>query len=330
MYDALSRPCGLTDATKDYKLAYFTNPGNNDKNWKMMVLCVKSCPTNATVVMDCAETDSTRGCVGWNPAVSSTFNTYGSKALAGTANLIMDTKPFYGTLCLPNMASEYGKALKPMLDVVMGFGQKVADDIYHAAWVVGVCVLVSLFMGLFYMCFLRLFAGLLVFLTICAYLASLTVLGFMMLTESKELDNNGASQDNYKYIAYLIWGIAVISALFFCCFRNALRLAVAIVKSAGLFLMDCKTVLLVPILGYVTFLAVFAFWLVGFVYLFSMGDPKRMDTYPFNTFQVEGKNKQYLYFWLFMGLWKQAFISALVQFVIASSCVIWYFSQGSG
>lgn len=31
-----------------------------------------------------------------------------------------------------------------------------------------------------------------------------------------------------------------------------------------------------------------------------------------------------------MGLWKQAFITALVQFVIASSCVIWYFSQGSG
>lgn len=253
-------------------------------------------------------------------------------ANAGKHNIIMGTKPFFGTMCLPDMkgGGVYVAALKPMLDIVFGFGKKLTDDITKAAWVVGVCILVSLFVGLFYMCFLRLFAGLLVFVTICAYLASVTVLGFMMLSESKELDDQGKSQENFKYVAYVIWGIAGISAIFFCCFRNALRLAVAIVKSAGLFLMDCKTVLLVPILGYVLFLAVFAFWLTGFVYLFSMGDPKRMTKYPFNTFSVEGETKQYLYFWLFMGLWKQAFISALVQFVIASSCVIWYFSQGSG
>lgn len=216
------------------------------------------------------------------------------------------------------------------MDKAMGVGQIVGDDLMNAAWVIGVCILVSLFMGLFYMCFLRLFAGLLVFITIAAYLCGLGVLGMMMLDKSTEPQENGSNSEPYKYGAYAIWGVAGISAIFFCCFRNALRLAVAIVKSAGQFLMDCKTVLLVPILGYVLVIGVLAFWLYGFVYLFSMGDPKRMDKYPFNTFSVEGKTKQYLYYWLFMGFWKQAFVTALVQFVIASSCVIWYFSQGSG
>lgn len=168
----------------------------------------------------------------------------------------------------------------------MGFGQIATDDISNAAWVIGVCILVSLFVGLFYMCFLRLFAGLLVFITIVAYLLGLTALGIMMMDKSKLPQEDGSSSEPYKYIAYTIWAIAGISAIFFCCFRNALRLAVAIVKSAGLFLMDCKTVLLVPIMGYVLFMVIFAFWMFGFVYLFSMGDPMRMDKYPFNTFSV--------------------------------------------
>lgn len=120
--------------------------------------------------------------------------------------------------------------------------------------------------------------------------------------------------------------MAGISAIFFCCFRNALRLAVAIVKSAGMFLMDCKSVLAVPLIGYVLFIGVFAFWLFGFVYLYSTGDPMRMDSYPFNKFGTDKKGTYLLYYWIFMGFWKQAFIAALVQFVIASSCAIWYFS----
>lgn len=92
----------------------------------------------------------------------------------------MATKVFYGTLCLPDMKSDFGSALKPMFDKVMGFAEMVTDDITNAAWVVGLCVLVSTFVGLFYMCFLRLFAGILVFATIIIYLASLTVLGIMM------------------------------------------------------------------------------------------------------------------------------------------------------
>lgn len=75
----------------------------------------------------------------------------------------------------------------------MGVGQIMSDDLKNAGWVVGTCILVSLVVGLFYMCFLRIFAGLLVFITIMAYLLGLTALGFMMMNESKELGDDGSS-----------------------------------------------------------------------------------------------------------------------------------------
>lgn len=71
VYDANKRPCGLTPDTKDYKYAYFTNPmaDEGDESWYLSVLCLKKCPTNTTVVMECLETDATRGCKGFNPSV---------------------------------------------------------------------------------------------------------------------------------------------------------------------------------------------------------------------------------------------------------------------
>jgi hypothetical protein len=73
------------------------------------------------------------------------------------------------------------------------------------------------------------------------------------------------------YVAYFIWGVCAISALMFCCLRKTLRLAVAIVKTAGLFLRDVKSVLVVPICTQMFALIIFAIWLVGFIYIYSSG-----------------------------------------------------------
>jgi len=78
---------------------------------------------------------------------------------------------------------------------------------------------------------------------------------------------------------------------------------VAVVKSAGMFIMDCKTVLLVPILGQIMFIAVFAYWFVGFVYIYTMGTPQRTPQFPFNKFLISDSLRNFLYYWIFMGLW---------------------------
>ena len=113
--------------------------------------------------------------------------------------LIIPTQVYYNSICLPDVAklakeaSSASAALQGMIDQVMGVGQIVSDDLKNAGWVVGVCILVALFVGLFYMCFLRVFAGLLVFITIVAYLLGLVALGSMMMAESKELGDDGSS-----------------------------------------------------------------------------------------------------------------------------------------
>jgi len=65
-----------------------------------------------------------------------------------------------------------------------------------------------------------------------------------MVNDDPKTDNS-----DLKYVAYFFFGFAAISGLILCCKRNAIRLAVAIVKTAGSFIMDCKTVLLVPIVA---------------------------------------------------------------------------------
>lgn len=146
----------------------------------------------------------------------------------------------------PDVIAKTG--LGPLIDQGMGQAEKVASDMKDAWWVILSCVLVALVVGLAYMCLLRLFAGLLVFITIVAYLVGLIVLGSLVMTKSTDT-TNGVNNSNLKYLAYAIWVVAGVSAVFFCCFRSALKLAVAIVKSAGMFLMDCKSVLFVPIAG---------------------------------------------------------------------------------
>lgn len=106
----------------------------------------------------------------------------------------------------------------------------------------------ALIIGFIYLCLLRCFAGIIVFITIIAYLLGLLLGGYLCYLKGTQTDANGTPPDaNMKYLAYAIWGVCAVSALMFCCLRAQLRLAVAIVKTAGMFLGDVKSVLMVPI-----------------------------------------------------------------------------------
>ena len=138
---------------------------------------------------------------------------------------------------------------------------------------VGVAFLVCMV----YMILLRLFAGLMVFLTILSYLGGLGALGYVLYQKGITGSTTGTDLSYFVYIGYAVWALTAISAVFFCCYRDALKLAVAVVKSAGLFLMDCKTVLFVPIIGQLLFIAVFALWFFGFIIIYSNGTPSKVS-----------------------------------------------------
>lgn len=80
-----------------------------------------------------------------------------------------------------------------MLDTVFSYATKFSDDVKNASWVIGVSIIICVFVGLLYMCFLRLFAGLLVFVTIVGYLVGMAFLGIMLVDESTKVKEDGTS-----------------------------------------------------------------------------------------------------------------------------------------
>lgn len=54
---------------------------------------------------------------------------------------------------------------------------------------------------------------------------------------------------------------------------SRIRLAIAIIKTATMFVRDVKSAMIVPLLFYVKLLIGFGFWIIGFIYLYSLGTP---------------------------------------------------------
>lgn len=106
---------------------------------------------------------------------------------------IYGTTTLFKSLCAPSdPALMKASGMDKLLDEGLGAMEKISSDIKDAGWVVGACIIVALVIGLVYMIFLRLFAGLLVFLTIVAYLFGLAVLGLLMMTKSTEKGSDGS------------------------------------------------------------------------------------------------------------------------------------------
>ena len=70
----------------------------------------------------------------------------------------------------------------------------------------------------------------------------------------------------------MIFGVfGVITMLLACCFRKSVSLAVAIIKVSAKFIMESKSILLVPLVMFVLCLGYFCFWVAAAAYLYSCG-----------------------------------------------------------
>jgi len=77
------------------------------------------------------------------------------------------------------------------------------------------------------------------------------------------------------------------------------------------------------------FLVVFyVFWIIVALYLYTSGTPYSSGDSPLASFEWDVNTKRLLVFWLFELLWNNAFVLAVVTFIISSSACIWYFSKG--
>jgi len=88
---------------------------------------------------------------------------------------------------------------------------------------------------------------------------------------------------------------------------NKIRLAIAIIKTATLFVKDNFSIIGVPpVFG--LFIAVFfVWWIISVVYIVATGDITGDKTTPFATVSFNTTTRRMFWYFLFGGLWKIAF-----------------------
>lgn len=132
------------------------------------------------------------------------------------------------------------------------------------------------------------------------------------------------------YIAYAIWGILGICIIGFLCMFDKIRLAIAIIKTATLYVRDVPLCMLVPPIATIINAIYWCVWLFGLVYIYSVGTFVKKGNSPLASVEWEQNTKYMLWYYLFGGLWGNAFIQATTQFILGSTVCMWYFTQGEG
>ena len=114
-----------------------------------------------------------------------------------------------------------------------------------------------------------------------------------------------------------------------CCSR--IRLAVAICKSAGQFVVGVCLIVFVPVFQAALALGFWAGCLVAMAYLVSAAkfDYNKTVYFSYISDYTDPALTRF-YVFIFGTLWINAFIGAMGTFVIASACCMWYYSHAPG
>lgn len=159
-----------------------------------------------------------------------------------------------------------------------------------------------------------------------------TITGFTEYSGYLSIPNSSASQSNYNIYGYISFGISGFFLLLTVCCCSRIRLAVAVCKAAGQFIVGVCTSMLVPIIQTVLALGLWGGCLVVMVYLVSTASftIASSSDYFSSVKSYTDPGLINLYIFIFSTLWSNALIQAIGIFVIASACCMWYYSHGPG
>eukprot|EP01015_Nassula_variabilis_P032901 TRINITY_DN779_c0_g1_i6.p1 TRINITY_DN779_c0_g1~~TRINITY_DN779_c0_g1_i6.p1 ORF type:complete len:357 (-),score=60.90 TRINITY_DN779_c0_g1_i6:124-1155(-) len=127
--------------------------------------------------------------------------------------------------------------------------------------------------------------------------------------------------------SYIAWGIAAIFAVAIVCLYSRIKLAIAVVKCAAMFVNDCWSSLVVPPVVLILVLFHICWLFIVGVYIYSIGEIDPKSNAVIRPLILDSKTKYYLYFHIFGCFWNIALSLAFCEFILASACAIWYFQR---
>lgn len=104
------------------------------------------------------------------------------------------------------------------------------------------------------------------------------------------------------------------------------RLATAVLKASSDFTREVCEAILVPIVMFFVVVGFFSYWITSTVYLASTGT-KTAGSTPYGSLNLDEGTIWMMVFEFFGFIWNASFALAFTQFVLASACCMWYFSD---
>ncbi len=113
---------------------------------------------------------------------------------------------------------------------------------------------------------------------------------------------------------------------FICCMWKNIKIGAEIMGVAGQFVATQPRIMITPLVAYFCMIPIVIWFIFTSVFLYSCGwlDIQAEDMFA----TLQESNEAYWMFWIFLFgfFWIIAYFIAVMQFVIASVCALWYFT----
>lgn len=175
------QPCGIHDNTK-YPFIYFPTPKSLAKN-----VCIETCPDKDTTTLNCLKNDLCKD------------GTLQQDVSGGI--IIYQTIPFAGKVCIP-LNKEYLTQVQTAINV--NSAEQVATALRNTWVICSSSILVGLLLAFFFLYFVRLAAGSVVWtfillIVICvSSLSALFYFQYLQLTNPPKMDTSVTSNSSYQ------------------------------------------------------------------------------------------------------------------------------------
>lgn len=140
-----------------------------------------------------------------------------------------------------------------------------------------------------------------------------------------------SGSEYYATYGYICFGVSGFLFLMMLCCCSRIRLAVAVCKVAGQFIIRVCQIMFVPIILAAILIGMWGCCLVCMIYLLSSTTFSVISKDDYFTSVADWTERSLLelYFFIFGTLWSNALIGAIGIFTIASACCMWYFNHGA-
>ena len=205
------------------------------------------------------------------------------------------------------------------------------SDLYITRWAIVGSLAWSFALAMLFLVFLRLCAGVMVFLIIIIIEAGLIVLAvYFKITANDHEDQEDSVYEtamNALFWVFLILAIAWLIFIIAMC--NKIRLAVALIQVTAKYLNSTCCIIFVPFLFFLIIIIWMAYWIILSIFIYATGEFSE-NSKVIASFDWDASIRYSWWFHLLSLFYVTAVISAYAQFVYSSSACIWYFTSEKG